>query len=114
MPRSGLEGLMVRGPVRGVSPYKRKADNAPMIQVDVLVEGEEYRQVHECRIEAEGIHMPTRGQWVEIDIASRVTREGEQYIVAYPGGLRIVERPAYLGPADEEPVALPDRQRRVG
>lgn len=95
MPRRAIEGLTLQGQVTQLSNYNRKRDNAPMLGLGVLVSGDLYRTVHEVSIEAAGVVLPKVGDVVSMNVAVGVTREGEQYITAYPGTLETVaEMPA--------------------
>lgn len=91
MPSYAIDGLILRGTVREVSTYARTKDQVPMLGLRVMVEGDEYRTVHQVSVPAAGLVMPAQGQTVEVECAVRTTRDGGQYLTGYDGGVTILD-----------------------
>lgn len=102
MPNYAVNGLIVRGEVVEAAIYARKRDNAQMLGLRVRVEGDDYKEVHEVSVPAEGSVLPGKGDQVEVECACRVTREGQQYLTGYAGGLQVLS---------EAPVSVAGRSR---
>lgn len=102
MPNYAVNGLIVRGEVVEASTYARKRDNAQMLGLRVRVEGEDYKEVHEVSLPVEGSVIPAKGAQVEVECACRVTREGQQYLTGYAGGLQVLS---------EAPLSVAGRSR---